>query len=67
MPTKEAIKAAKEIFDNLGRIMREGAKITHEMTGSDPWGPSLSDFKEGEEHTEQEVAKIIDKHFSRKL
>ena len=61
-PSKEAEAAAKEIVKKWSEIQSAGAQVTRDMTGGDPWGPSLGDYRDGEEEILQRVAKIIDKH-----
>ncbi len=61
-PSDKAVKTAKEVVKQWHDIQAAGAKVTREMTGGDPWGPSLGDFRDGEEKVIDLLAALIDKH-----
>jgi hypothetical protein len=50
-------KLAQQIIQTLPQLQQQGAKITHEAAAGDWFGPSLDDFREGEDHV---ISKLTD-------
>jgi hypothetical protein len=62
----KAMDAAKEVCKEWNKIQEAGRRYTHELAGEDEFGPSLGDFKDGQEKSVRMVAEIIEKHMSKK-
>jgi hypothetical protein len=59
-PSKNAIKAAKQVIEKWNKISDQVAREAHLNSGCDPWGPSLQDWSDACEWQVSEIAKIID-------
>lgn len=57
------LNAAREIKEKMHQLEAEGAKLTRELAGGDWFGPSISDYRDGEEKVINEIAKIVQKHY----
>ncbi|NJL70662.1 MAG: hypothetical protein HC888_03105 [Candidatus Competibacteraceae bacterium] len=64
-PTKEAVKAVKELRKHWGRLMEEESQRVRRYIVGDWFGPSLSDYKDAEDITINEMARIVDKAFAK--
>jgi hypothetical protein len=56
----KARKTARRLIREWRKIQKKAADYTSYMAGSDPWGPSLSDLKDGDQKQEDLVTKIIE-------
>ena len=60
-PSKQALRAAREIERKIGAIQEEGRKLAHHFAAGDSWGPSVDDLRSGDELVTEKIARIIDR------